>query len=157
MMSDQRGQRGFTLVEMIIGMTIFAFLFTVISYIQARGAASYAVTSQRVEVEESLRIALNKMSSELKEAEAGNISITNNGQQINFVRNAELGAFRYDALDQELETYVNGAWLPFASKIAGVSFSYDPDLHFIDIVVQGERGIGGVQEAATGVYLVVGK
>jgi prepilin-type N-terminal cleavage/methylation domain-containing protein len=37
MMSDQRGQRGFTLVEMIIAMTIFAFLFTVISYIQSRG------------------------------------------------------------------------------------------------------------------------
>jgi prepilin-type N-terminal cleavage/methylation domain-containing protein len=38
-------QRGFTLVEIIIALTILSMLFIVISYIQARGAASYAATS----------------------------------------------------------------------------------------------------------------
>jgi prepilin-type N-terminal cleavage/methylation domain-containing protein len=69
-------QRGFTLVEIIIALTILSMLFIVISYIQARGAASYAATSQSVEVQESLRIALNKMSRELKGAEVGSIEIS---------------------------------------------------------------------------------
>jgi prepilin-type N-terminal cleavage/methylation domain-containing protein len=38
-------QRGFTLVEIIIALTILSMLFIVISYIQARGAASYAATA----------------------------------------------------------------------------------------------------------------
>jgi len=150
-------QRGFTLVEIIIGLTIFAFLFTVISYIQARGAASYVVASQRVEVQESLRIALNKMSSELKEAEAGSINIINDGRQVNFISVGEYCGFRYDAVDQELETYINGVWLPFASNIVGVFFQYEPDLHLVDIVIQGEKGASGTQEVTTGVCLVVGK
>jgi prepilin-type N-terminal cleavage/methylation domain-containing protein len=68
-------QRGFTLVEIIIALTILSMLFIVISYIQARGAASYAATSQSVEVQESLRIALNKMSRELNRSVFGRWSL----------------------------------------------------------------------------------
>lgn len=149
-------QSGFTLVETIIALTIFAFLFTVISCIQANGAASYTLTSQRVEVQENLRIALNKMSGELKEAEAESIVVTNNGQKIIFIRDTVSGGFRFDAVDQELETYVNGVWLPFASCITEVFFQYEPEMHFVDIIVKGEKGASGIQESTTGVYLVVG-
>jgi prepilin-type N-terminal cleavage/methylation domain-containing protein len=154
-------QRGFTLVEIIIALTILSILFIIISYIQARGAASYAATSRNVEVQESLRIALNKMSRELKGAEVGSIEISDDGQQISFRSNGGCGGFRYDAVDQELETdvseNVSETWLPFASNICGVSFHYDPDLYIVDITIKGDGGSGGVQEAKTGVSLVVGR
>ncbi|MDD4360631.1 MAG: prepilin-type N-terminal cleavage/methylation domain-containing protein [Syntrophaceticus sp.] len=154
-------QRGFTLVEIIIALTILSILFIVISYIQARGAASYAATSQSVEVQESLRIALNKMSRELKGAQAGSIEIEDDGQKILFSSAEGNGGFRYDAAGQELETDVSEnireSWQPFASNICEVSFQYDPNLYFVDIVIKGDGGSGVVQEAATGVSLVVGR
>lgn len=152
-------QRGFTLVEIIIALTILSILFIVISYIQARGAASYAATSQSVEVQESLRIALNKMSRELKGAEVGSIVIKDDGQRISIsFSNADGdGCFEYRPVAQVLQTYVSGQPLPVASNICGVSFHYDPELHFVDILIQGEDSSGGIQEAATGVHLVVGR
>jgi len=146
-------ERGFTLVETIIALTIMAFLFTIIAYIQVRGAMTYSVTRQRVEVQESLRIALNKMSSELREAEAGSIVVGKGGQEISFSRDGACGRFSYDTCDKELEADFEGKPLPFASNIAAVSFSYDSERRFVDIVVRGEMGRSGVEEVTTGIYL----
>lgn len=148
-------ERGFTLVEVIIALTILTFLFTVVSYIQAKGATGYAVTSQQVEVQESLRIALSKMSTELKAASASTISITDYGRKISFKTSAGTSGFRFDPIGRELEKYINGVWLPFASNIEDVFFQYDPELAFIDITVKGENGTSGVQELKTGVCLRV--
>lgn len=154
-------QRGFTLVEIIIALTILSILIIVISYMQARGAASYAATSQSVEVQESLRIALNKVCRELKGAEVESIVILKHGQQINFSSAGAASGFRFDEQDQELEMDVDQGvkvvWLPIASNICQVSFQYDPELCIVDIVIKGEDSSGVVQEAATGVRLVVGK
>jgi prepilin-type N-terminal cleavage/methylation domain-containing protein len=119
-------QRGFTLVEIIIALTILSMLFIVISYIQARGAASYAATSQSVEVQESLRIALNKMSRELKGAEVGSIEISADGQKILFSSANVYSGFQFDEDGRELEIDVDESvresWQPFASNICEVFF-----------------------------------
>lgn len=148
-------ERGFTLVEIIIALTILALLFTVIAYIQAAGAASYTVTSQRVEVQESLRIALKKMGSELKGGSSSSVSIIDDGQTIIFESASGTSGYRYDARDKELETYVNGVWLPFASNIEDVLFLYDTDLHLVTIKVRGERERSGSYEVEIGVFLRV--
>lgn len=152
-------ERGFTLVEIIIALTILALLFTVVSYIQAKGAAGYAVTRQQVEVQESLRIALSKMSTELKTASASTISITSNGRKISFKTSAGPSGFRLDSNARELEKYYDGkysgVWQPFASNIEDVFFQYDPELAFIDITVKGENGVSGVKEMKTGISLRV--
>jgi prepilin-type N-terminal cleavage/methylation domain-containing protein len=121
-------QRGFTLVEIIIALTILSMLFIVISYIQARGAASYAATSQSVEVQESLRIALNKMSRELKGAEVGSIEISADGQKILFSSANVYSGFQFDEDGRELEIDVDESvresWQPFASNICEVFYRY---------------------------------
>ncbi|MDR9757907.1 MAG: PilW family protein [Thermacetogeniaceae bacterium] len=148
-------EQGFTLVEIIIALTIFAFLFTVIAYIQARGAASYTLTSQQVEVQESLRIALSKMSTELKAASPSTVRISNDGRKISFDNSDGTAGFRYDPYSRELETYINGVWLPFASNIEDVLFQYCPELAVAYITVKGKNGISGTQELTTAVSLRV--
>jgi hypothetical protein len=116
---------------------------------------------QSVEVQESLRIALNKMSRELKGAEVGSIEISADGQKILFSSANVYSGFQFDEDGRELEIDVDESvresWQPFASNICEVFFQYDPELYFVDIVIKGDGGSGVVQEAATGVCLVVGR
>lgn len=149
------GKQGFTLVDVIIALTVFAFLFTVIAYLQAEGTSDYTLTSQQVEVQESLRIALSKMSTELKAAIPSTVRISDDGRKISFNNSDGLAGFRHDPYSRELETYINGVWLPFASNIEDVFFQYYPELAVVDITVKGKKGISRTQELTTAVSLRV--
>jgi len=149
------GKQGFTLVEIIIALTVLALLFPVIAYMQAKGTASYTFTSQQVEVQESLRIALSKMSTELKTASPSTVRISNDGRKISFDNSERTAGFRYDPYSREVESYINGVWLPFASNIEDVLFQYYPELAVVDITVKGRNGISETQELTTTVSLRV--
>ncbi len=149
------GKQGFTLVEIIIALTVFALLFTVIAYLQAKGTNSYTSTSQQVDVQENLRLALSKMSTELRAANPSTVRISNKGRTISFDNSDGLAGFRHDPYSRELETYINGVWLPFASNIEDVLFQYHPELAVVDITVKGKKGSSEIQELTTTVSLRV--
>ena len=59
-------QKGFTLIETIIALTILSFLVTAVLLIYAEGYLNYAKNNQKMEVQENLRFTLNKMSREIR-------------------------------------------------------------------------------------------
>lgn len=62
------GQAGFTLVEMVVAMMIFGVLLTVIAATEIASARSAATTRQVVNLNEEARLALNRISRELRQA-----------------------------------------------------------------------------------------
>ncbi|GAB6275263.1 MAG: hypothetical protein STSR0004_21280 [Peptococcaceae bacterium] len=59
-------QKGFTLIETIIALTILSFLVTAVLLIYAEGYLNYAKNNQKMEVQENLRFTLNKISREIR-------------------------------------------------------------------------------------------
>ena len=141
-------------MEIIIALTIFAFLFTVIAYIQARVQLAIHLPVSRWKYRKASNCS-QQMSTELKAASPSTVRISNDGRKISFDNSDGTAGFRYDPYSRELETYINGVWLPFASNIEDVLFQYCPELAVAYITVKGKNGISGTQELTTAVSLRV--
>lgn len=55
-------KKGYTLVEVMVAITIFAMIAASVALLYGRGYISYSQESQRIDVQESLRTAVNRMS-----------------------------------------------------------------------------------------------
>jgi len=161
-------EKGFTLVEAIVALTVFSFVVFAAALLYANANKSYARNSQRVDVQENLRISLNKMARDLREA-TGELNVSRKvdgawkvveegeeGTQISY-RDSEdnLVAYRFDEKDNEVEVKrgQNDTFHPIASQIKKLEFSFDEEERIVTIKIQGEKGMSGTVEMTTRLYL----
>ncbi len=163
MVVERSNEGGFTFVEAIVALTIFAMVISAVALVYVAGYRSYAKEQQAIEVQESLRIALEEMSRNIRQA----VSVTvynENGEELEdqteggswlefALSDTETGGYRLDKAQQEIEENVGGKWQPIASNVTDLSFSYDPETRTVVITVRGEKVNSGVIELSTKVHL----
>ena len=145
-----RDNRGITLVETIIALTIFLLVVTSVMVVYTNGYSSYILNNQRIEVQENLRIALNRMSRDIRQAseyitiyeQDENLSTDGSGPKIKF-KNASgvVVEYSYDPSGKEVEVRkgTGGSPLPLASHIVGLEFQYDQGKKIVTILIQGQK------------------
>lgn len=141
------GREGFTLVETIVSIAIFCFVFSAVLFLQTSGLAFYVTVNNKVEVEENLRIALKKMSRNIREAD-GVCSVAGNPSKLEITPpdGNNVYGYRYDSTGREIEESVGGAYLPLASHVTFLEFKYAQADRTVSITVRGEKGNSGVVE-----------
>lgn len=164
MIVERSDENGFTFVEAIVALTIFAIVISAVVLLYVAGYCSYAKEQQVIEVQESLRIALDEMSRNIRQA----VSVTvcnENGEELEdqteggswlefALSDTETGGYRFDEDQQEIEEKVgDNHWQPVASNITDLEFRYDPETRTVVITVRGEKGSSGVIELSTKVHL----
>ncbi|MCS5694819.1 PilW family protein [Desulfofundulus thermocisternus] len=154
------GERGFTLVEAVVAMTIFAFVAVLVAALYLHGYRSYIRESDRIEVQENLRFAASVMASRIRQAKNirvyradGTESTEGTGIRIEF--NNSAAGFRFDAGHGEVEEKYDGAWQPLASNIKSLIFNYDESRQVVTISIVGETGESGPISLSTTVHLRV--
>lgn len=171
---SRQQKKGFTLVETMVALVILSFIVTAVALIYTGGYASYARNTQKIEVQENLRITLNKMSREIREAlplesmedltktalgTAGGenpptspIYVTDNGTKIIFAIEEAPGqqkVISFFKSGSNIFRSVDGAGNnPVASDITGLEFNYD-GLNTVTIVVKGEKLNSGEMSVKT--------
>ncbi|KUK36574.1 MAG: Prepilin-type cleavage/methylation domain containing protein [Thermacetogenium phaeum] len=161
-------EKGFTLVEAIVALAVFSFVVFAAALLYANANRSYARNSQLVDVQENLRISLNKIARDLREA-TGELNVSRKvdgawkvveegeeGTQISYKDSEDnLVAYRFDENDNEVEVKrgQNDTFHPIASQIKNLEFSFDEEERIVTIKIQGEKGISGTVEMTTRVYL----
>lgn len=146
-MSDREG---FTLVETIVSITIFCFVLSAVLFLQTSGFAFYVKVNNKVEVEENLRVALKKMSRNIREAN-GVYSVAGNTSKIRITPpdGNNVYGYRYDSTGKEIEENIGGTYLPIASHITFLEFKYAQADRTVSITVRGEKGNSGIVETST--------
>lgn len=157
-----RGNGGFTFVEIIVAMTIFALVLTMISTLYIAGYASYAKENQRIEVQENLRYALNRMSRNLRQARSVSVAVYDGDQlQTGEKTRGNKIVFDMDGVPPpDYEYEYKGATLyensqPLASFVTGFSVEFDRPSKTVALEVYGEKGKSGRVSMSTTVYLRV--
>ncbi|HPZ42544.1 MAG TPA: prepilin-type N-terminal cleavage/methylation domain-containing protein [Bacillota bacterium] len=149
-MSQYTGNRGYTLVEAMVALTIFAIVVTAVLSVYLHGHASYLENNHKIEVQENLRIALNKISRDLRQAKSdlkiykqdGSLSNDGTGTQISFLTaSGEKVMYCYDQTGKEVELKIGatGSPQPVVSNIEGLEFQYNSDKKTIVIYIKGKK------------------
>lgn len=160
-------KNGYTLAEIIVALTLFALISGSIAFLYERGYMNYTQQSQRIEVLENLRIAVNRMSREIRQAlpmqtlssqtkaslksilgrdPTEPVNLMNNGEKIVFVidyqNQQKIISYYYDSAGKEIQRSVNGAGNnPVASNVTGLKFSYSNST--VTITVRGNKRNSG--------------
>lgn len=67
-MNSWRDERGFTLAELLVVVAVMAFLLAAVVLAQQSGIQAYALGSARVEVQQNGRVALDRLTRDIREA-----------------------------------------------------------------------------------------
>ncbi|MDD4767562.1 MAG: prepilin-type N-terminal cleavage/methylation domain-containing protein [Desulfotomaculaceae bacterium] len=147
-----RGNRGFTLIETMVAAVIFLIVLSSALYVYSRLYTSYIRDKDKIEVQESVRIALKKISSGIRQA--GGVASYNDAQiVIAPAPGSNIYGYRHDSAQKEAEVNVGGVYLPLASHIQYLNFAYDPENRVATITIKGEKGHSGIVEMSTKVRL----
>ncbi len=161
-------ERGFTFVEVVVALMIFTVLVLFLPGFYLFSYQSYVSTSDRVTVQENLRSALEEMSLKLRGAHPASLRLLPENSEVktsvvfrvyskdesgNVV--AKEGGFGYDASGKEIEENFSGNWLPIASYVEELAFSYDSARRVLTVTVKGKKGRSGVVEMSTKIHLRV--
>lgn len=149
-MSIITGNRGFTLVETMVALTIFAIVVTAVLAVYMQGYASYLENNQKIEVQEDLRIALNRISRDLRQAKSdliiykqdGSLANDGTGTKISFLTaSGENVVYGYDPIDKEVEVkrFAAGNFQPVVSNIEGLEFQFNSDKKLVTIYIKGKK------------------
>mgnify|MGYP000853782472 FL=1 len=142
--------RGFTLVETMVALTIFAIVVTAVLTVYLQGYAGYLKNNQKIEVQEDLRIALNRISRDLRQANGdlkifeqdGSLSSDGVGTGISFlIASGETVTYSYDQTDKEVEVKKGGSGSPqpIVSNIDGLEFQYNSAKKVVTIYIKGKK------------------
>ena len=162
-------EKGFLLVETIFAMLLTTVAIVIILMIYTNGYSSYIKQTDKIDAQENLRIALNRMVVDIRQAStvptitSTNLLTPGAKDQITFekleyndsnVLVTNTICYHYDSFDREIEKDVNGlGHNPLASNIKSVSFDYSSSEKSVTITIVGNRGKSGDITLSTKVNL----
>ncbi|MGI9953177.1 prepilin-type N-terminal cleavage/methylation domain-containing protein [Moorellaceae bacterium AZ2] len=125
---------GFTLVEVVVAVTIFVLALSAALALYVRGTQMFRGEEIRVEVQENARVALDRMVRELRTArEINGVSATSitftleDGSQVRYY---------HDTSRQQLMRQKDGGVNPVASYIKDLRFTDDPPGATRDVLIR---------------------
>ncbi|HHW40736.1 MAG TPA: prepilin-type N-terminal cleavage/methylation domain-containing protein [Syntrophomonadaceae bacterium] len=165
-----RRDQGFTFIEMLIALTIMAFVVTGISLLYLSGYQSYARESDRIEVQENLRIAAARMAFKIKQAKPDTIipenldEVPSSHIEFTLSFNDKSSGYRLDKKEGEkkgeIEEKIEGTggytWLPVTSRVI-TKLVFTREGNSITITIEGEKGKSEKVRLSTEVNLRVGE
>lgn len=144
------GNKGFTLVEAIVSLMIFVIALSTVLIVYLRGYSGYLKNNQEIEVQEGLRIALNRISRDIRQAKPelkiykldGSLSKDGTGSKISFLTaNGETVVYSFDRQDRELEVKRGAAnsFQPVVSHVDDLEFQFDCNKKTVTIYIRGKK------------------
>lgn len=135
------GERGITLIELLVTLTILGFVITALYTFYLSGLQSWNRSIDRMEYQQSARIAMNKMVSEIRYAHSVEIRLGNNEMLYYWAdHKGKLTLFRFRLsgnqllFEQRRDNDTHYAYNVIAMGISGLSFAIDEnDTVFITI------------------------
>lgn len=159
-------EKGFSLIESIIAMSLTSLAVIIILLVYTNNYSSFIKETEKIEVQENLRVAMNRMTDEIKLStispvitDSANPGVsTDTGDRIYFklTYNGANTAFRYyfDSTNREIQRYVAGEGnSPVASHIDKLFFEFDSGENSVTISITGSKGKSGVVELTSKVNL----
>ncbi|MDI6631099.1 MAG: hypothetical protein QME13_01575, partial [Thermoanaerobacteraceae bacterium] len=126
-MKSYLNEKGLTLVEAVIAATLMAVVLCGSLLLYERGVRDWLWTEEYTEVVDNLRIAADKVASEVRGAKANSVVILDEGKTLGFEDSATSTAvyYRFDETHGELERKAgDGFFQPVTTGvITGVYFS----------------------------------
>jgi len=162
-------EKGFLLVETIFAMLLTTVAIVIILMIYTNGYSSYIKQTDKIDVQENMRIAMNRMVRDIRQAsEIPTITNSDNSplgakDKITFVKweynsdgdlvQKEI-CYYYDSIDREIQKDVKDlGHNPLASNIKSVLFDYSSSEKSVTITIVGNRGKSGDITLSTKVNL----
>lgn len=143
--------KGFTMVESMIALCIFTLVVGGVLLVYSKGQIEHIKNNHKTELQENLRIALNRISRDIRQARDyiviygpdGSPAADGRGTRIKF-KNAggDIIEYSFDGKDKELEVK-RGPWgspTPVASHIEGLEFQYDGAGKVVTVFIKGRKG-----------------
>lgn len=141
-------KRSFTLIEMLIVIAILGIVITTVSQIFIQGQRMWGQDLALVELQQKARIALQRMSQDIREASSSSVSILDEGEKIRF------SGIEYYLDDKNSQIKKdNGSISVIASNITDLDFSLNDG---VTITIEAQKQ-GGQRDQSfslkTEVYL----
>jgi len=119
-----RGKAGFTLLEVLVVMLIFGLVISTVSTIYLSNIKTLQISEKQEELQQNLRVALDAITSEIRQAPGNTIEIANSvsgtNQEIVFVDT-------YSLLEEKRFAIVDGQLKRLGMSPPGVgSYVYEP-------------------------------
>ncbi|OIQ58217.1 hypothetical protein MOTE_21490 [Moorella thermoacetica] len=137
-----REQRGFTLVEVVVAMALFALLASAVLTIYLQTIFSWRQQEQAVDVQDNLRVAMDRMGREVRQAK----SIKVYTHRIYTYENPPILVLNEGIQNEEIRYYHAGSNLyrvwqgvsnPLACRINNLVFNYDTASRILKIELEG--------------------
>jgi len=116
-------KRGFTLVELVIVITIVGIIAGVVGYILPAVVRGWTFKTNRNDLLSDGRLAMNRMAREIREIKDLTGVITASASQLRFLDIGDLD-ITYSLSGTDLNRTEDGAANVLASSVSGLSFSY---------------------------------
>lgn len=150
-------EKGFILAESVVAMALTTVAVIIVSLVYTSGYRSYIKEADKIEVQENLRLALNRIAGEIRTASA--VTDPAGGPQIIFTKKNAAGGsdsirYYYDPAGKEIQKSINGVGNnPVSSNITSLSFVYDSSEASVLISASGSKGQSGTVSLQTKVSL----
>ena len=130
-------RRGFTLIETMLTVTIVTIIFSSIFNVYIRGILFWHQSQAKNEVSESLRIAMDRLSRELRQAN-NLVAITDNNLQFKDSYDHLITYFIYNKnqLNRKISPNLNSA--PIVNNIIKLNAIYNPKTHLVTVTITGK-------------------
>jgi len=148
-------EKGFLLVETIFAMLLTTVAIVIILMIYTNGYSSYIKQTDKIDVQENMRIAMNRMVRDIRQASKRTDYPTPGAKDnITFYKDDVKICYYYDSVDREIQKSVDGfGHNPLASNIKSVTFDYSSSEKSVTITIVGDRGKSGDITLSTKVNL----
>lgn len=128
-MDGSRSEKGMTLVEVMVALLIFSIVLGTVYTLYLQGVITWRHGESKLEVQDHLRLAMDRMSRELRTAlYLDNNNLNQNNELTFFIvdKNGNPARVRYYLRGTQLLREWQGTSNPLASNITGLNLSYLP-------------------------------
>lgn len=113
-------QRGFTLLELVLTLALLSMVIGLACSFYLLGLGSYQDCSAQIDLQQNARIAMDKISSELKFARAYSISSSREG--INYMHPGSNRVYSFSLRGRELEHHIGSTVTKVAYSVEHLEF-----------------------------------